>query len=319
MTNLQWISFFHHRSYAELEVGITTDMKASQFVSSEETKKALQILTTFAEGAKFQPCSSNSETSEVSAVQLLKCRRIYQKLHQGIVETSDSQSKGELLSECGIACGSLAVHLEACSALFEYLSTGVYRVLPMCNDVLSIMSSDMSVRAGLSEMDVELILSSYIRLFKFHCNSGRRLPLKDTRNMLHSALEKFPDNPEFLSFYIQRESKSVLTGEIRRTLDKAGQNASTPVPWIYSLYYEQLRSQTLVSVMECTVPSAFSQESSTAVITSLPAAGMVHRQGSLLEKAVSSSSGRYCVALWRMFMEFEVTEKYYNLTALLGP
>ena len=246
----------------------------------------------------------------MSAVRLLKCRRIYQSLHQEILEINESQSKEELYSDCGVARGSLAVHIEACCALFEYLSTGISSVLVVCNEVSSVASADMLNMAGLSKMDVELIFSSYIRLFKFHSNRGRNLPLKDTRNILHSALEKFPNNPEFLSFYIQRESKSVLTGEIRRTLDKAVQKATTPVPWIFALYYEQLRSQSLVSVMECTLPSApISQEISLAAVSSLPVTGVVHRQCSLFERALSSSSARYCVALWRMFMEFEVTSK----------
>lgn len=282
--------------------------KFSQHLSSDKEKKALHILAMFAEGAKFQPFSSNSGTTEVSAVRLLKCRRIFQKLHQEILGLTESQTKQEWFSECGIACGSLAVHVEACSALFEYLGTGISSVLFMCNEVLSVALSDMSSLSGLSDMDVELIFSLYIRLFKFHCNSARTLPLKETRNILHSVLERFPDNPEFLSFYIQRESKSVLTGEIRRTLDKAVQKATTPVPWIFALYYEHLRTQSLVSVMECTIPfDTVSQVSPSAAVTSLPVTGVVHRQCSLFERATSSSSGRHCVALWRMLMEFEVS------------
>lgn len=299
---------FFIRSYAELEVGVKANRKQSHPLSSEKNKSALHILTTFAEGAKFQPFSCSSTTTEVSAVRLLKCRKIYQRLHQEILEISESQSKKELYSDCGVACGSLAVHIEACCVLFEYLSTGISSVLTMCNEVLSVTSPDMFNMAGLSEMDIELIFSSFIRLFKFHSNSGRNLPLKDTRNIMHCALEKFPDNPEFLSFYIQRESKAVLTGEIRRTLDKAVQKATTPIPWIFAVYYEQLRSQSLVSVMECPFPSSsILQGTSLAAVTSLPVTGVVHRQCSLFERALSSSSARHCVALWRMFMGFEVT------------
>ncbi|KAL9952401.1 hypothetical protein ACROYT_G039651 [Oculina patagonica] len=293
------------RSYAELEVGVTENSKVSQHLSGEDNKKALQILTTFAEGAKFQPSTPNSSTMDVSAVRLLKSRTIYQKLHQGIVETTESsQEKRELLSDCGIASGSLAVHLEACSALFEYLSTGIQGVLSMCKGFISVISHAPN-QAGLSEMDTELILSFYIRLFRFHCKSSRTLPMKDTRDILHFALEKFPDNSEFLSFYIQRESKSILTGEVRRKLDKATQKATTPVPWIFAIHYEQLRAKSLVSVMECNDPFALIAEGSSAALTSLPVTGVVHRQCSLFERAVTSSSGRHCVALWRMFMEFQ--------------
>lgn len=305
----QWVSFVI-RSYAELEVGVTENSKVSQNLSAEDDKKALQILTTFAEGAKFQPSASSSSTTEVSAVQQLKSRRIYQKFHQGIVGTAETyQEKRELSSDCGIASGSLVVHLEACSALFEYLSTGIQGVLSMCSDVISAISHDIINQAGHNEMDIELILTFYIRLFRFHCKSGRTLPTKDTRGILHFALEKFPDNPEFLLFYIQRESKSILTGEVRRTLDKATETATTPVPWIFAIYYEQLRAKSLVSVIECNDPSALISQGSTAALTSLPVTGVVHRQCSLFERAASSPSGRHCVALWRMFMEFQV--KYF--------
>lgn len=306
------------RSYAELEVGVAESSKVSQHLSGEDNKKPLQILTTFAEGAKFQPSTSNSSTTDVSAVRLLKSRRIYQKLHQGIVETTESpQEKRGLLSDCGIASGCLAVHLEACSALFEYLSTGIQGVLSMCNDVISVISHDISNQAGLSEMDIELILSFYIRLFRFHCKNGGILPLKDTRNILHFALERFPDNPEFLSFYIQRESKSILTGEVRRTLDKATHKATTPVPWIFAIHYEQLRAKSLVSVLECNDPSALISQGGSAALTSLPVTGVVHRQCSLFERAVARTSGRHCVALWRMFMEFQVMYLFFILHKLV--
>lgn len=272
-------------------------------MSTEENKRTIQILTVFAEGAKFQLSTSNSSSTDMSAVQLLKSRRIYQKFHRGITETTDASQGKRELPDWHIASGSLAVHLEACSVLFEYLSTGIQGVLSMCNDIILGISLD---QVHLPEMDIELILSCYIRLFRFHCTHGRTLPLKDTRNIVHFALEKFPDNPEFLLSYIQRESKSVLTGEIRRILDKAAQQASTPVPWIFAIYYEQLRAKSLVSVMECSDLSVLvSQESPTAV-TSLPVTGVVHRQCSLFERAISCPSGRHCVALWRMFMQFEV-------------
>lgn len=274
-----------------------------QFTSSEDKKKALEILTAFAEGAKFQSSTSNSSTTDISAVRLLKSRRIYQKFHQGMTETTESSQRKSELLDCDIASGSVAVHLEACSVLFEYLSTGIQGVLSMCNDIISGISHD---QVHLLEIDIELILSCYIRLFRFHCTCGRTLPLKDTRNIVHFALEKFPDNPEFLLFYIQRESKSVLTGEIRRILDKAAQQASTPVPWIFVIYYEQLRAKSLVSVMECNDLSALVSHESPAAVTSLPVTGVVHRQCSLFERATSCPSGRHCVALWRMFMQFEV-------------
>jgi len=255
----------------------------------------------FAEGAKFQSC--NASTTDVSAVQLLKSRRIYQKFHQGITDTTELyQEKRELL-DCEIASGSLTVHLEACSVLFEYLSTGIQGVLSMCNDIISVITND---QAHLLEIDIELILSFYIRLFRVHCKHGRMLPLKDTRNIVLSALDKFPDNPEFLLFYIQRESKSILTGEIRRVLDKAAQKATTPVPWIFAIHYEQLRAKSLVSVMECNDLSALVSQESSAAVTSLPVTGVIHRQCSLFERAISCPSGRHCVALWRMFMQFEV-------------
>ena len=272
-------------------------------MSSEEHKKALQILTAFAEGAKFQSSTSSASTTDVSAVRLLKCRRIYQKFHQGMTETTESSQEKRELPDCNIASGSLPVHLEACSALFEYLSTGIQGVLSMCNDFIALILRD---QAHLIEMDIELILTCYIRLFRFHCMHGRTLPLKDTRNIVHFALEKFPDNPEFLSFFIQRESKSILTGEIRRALDQATKKAITPVPWIFAIYYEQLRAKSLASVMDCNDLSALVSQESSAAVTSLPVTGVVHRQCSLFERAISSPSGRHCVALWRMFMQFKV-------------
>ena len=114
--------------------------------------------------------------------------------------------------------------------------------------------------------------------------------------------------PNLKILYIQQESKSVLTGEIRRTLDKVTQKATTPIPWVFALHYEQCRSQSVASVKECTDPVATVwEENSTPVVSSLPVTGVVNRQYSLFERAIASPSARHCVALWRMFMKFEVT------------
>lgn len=289
------------RCYAELEIGIKTIPKPDQ-CKNGGNKKALHILALFVEGAKFQPVSATSDGTELSAAKVLRCRRLYQKIHKEVLERGASQVNNELLTECGIGSGSLAVHLEVCSVLFEYLSMGISSVLAMCHELL-----EMSRMSDLGAMDKELIFTGYIRIFKFHCDNNLMLPLKDTRSIILPVLEMFPDNPEFLSFYIQRECKSVLACEVRRTLDRVVQKASTPVAWIFSLYYEQIRSQSMVSVLECNIPlTSDSQEIASAAITSLPNTGQLHRQYSLFERAVASSSGRHCLALWRMFMEFEV-------------
>ncbi|PFX27186.1 Protein NRDE2-like [Stylophora pistillata] len=291
------------RSYVELEVGITLNSKEDQ--SSEGSKKALQILTSFADGARIQPSASDMSTSDLSSVQLLKAHRIYQKLHRNIVETIEPRDSKELLAECSIATGSVAVHLEACIALFEYLSSSIQSLLSMCNEFISMISPGVSSPTSLREMDIELILTFYVKLFRFHSKMGQTLPLKDIRHIALSALERFPDNPKFFSFYIERESKSILTGELRRTLDRATLRAKTPVPWIFALYHEQLRTESMVSVMECTDLPSLAAEKGAAAVTSLPVTGVVHRQYALFERAVSSPSGRHCVALWRMYMEFE--------------
>ena len=245
--------------------------------------------------------ASDVSTSDLSSVQLLKARRIYQKLRQNILETTGPQGSNELLAEHSKATGSDVVHLEACIALFEYLSSGIQSLLSMCNEFISLISCGVSSPSGLREMDIELILTFYVKLFKFHSKLGQTLPLKNIRHIALFGLERFPDNPKFLSFYIERESKSILTGELRRTLDRATLKAETPLPWIFALYYEQLRAESLVSVMECTDSPSLGA----AAVTSLPVTGVVHRQYALFERAVSSSSGRHCVALWRMYMEFE--------------
>ena len=279
-------------------------MAPKQLEQSELNKKALQILSVFAEGAPFDLLDS-SPVSEMSGVKLLKSRKTYQKWHEGVIQSLECEAKSDLQQDCGIASGSMLVHQEACCALFEYLTTGIQGALHMWDALVSGISR--TVRPN--EINLELILTFYVRLLRFHSESGGVLPLKDTRRLLHFTLERFPDNPDFLSFYVQREAKSNLTGDIRRTLDRAVQKASTPTPWIFAIHYEQLRMESFVSVMECSVPSLLhSKDTSSVALTSLPVTGVIHRQRSLFERAVSSSA-RHCVALWRMFMNFEVTLK----------
>ena len=264
--------------------------------SADRSTRALHILSSYAEGASFEPVCG-SVLSEVSPIRLLKARKIFQQEASSIstaVDSKTDQGSGQCLPS-----GSFVVHLTSCYALFEYLTTGISGALAVYDESLFRLQRSLS-------MSCELTWTSYIRLLNFH-SKKHILPLKHIRNAVLSALEDFPDNPEFLEFYVQLESKSNISGKARRFFDKTTQKGTSPVSWIFALYYEHRRSEAVLSMRECTTLSVTPTEHREPVImTSLPSTGITHRQRSLFERALATSSARHCVALWRMFMEFEV-------------
>jgi len=154
-----------------------------------------------------------------------------------------------------------------------------------------------------------MLWTNYISLLKQHIKK-EPMPLKTTKQIIHNALKAFPNNPMFLDFYLQVELKSNLTGEVRRCFDHLSHNATSPIPWIFAIHYEDLRSEAISTTKDytCTYAAHSIKDRQTEVVMSLPTSGIIHRQRALFDRATSSAVGRQCIALWRMYIQFEVRQ-----------
>ena len=129
---------------------------------------------------------------------------------------------------------------------FTYVSSGIQAASAIYDKVLSSLPSANDA----ANVRCEHLWTSYLNLLNLHAKK-EHIPLKSIRVVLHRALKDYPNNPCFLDRFLQVESKSNLTGEVRRFFDHLIHDASSPVPWIYAIHYENVRSKALVSTMDC--------------------------------------------------------------------
>ena len=306
-----------YRCYAELEVGLVSQgSSVCQSLTPSASNRALHILTSFAEGEKFQPLS-DCDVKTVSPVRILKTQKQFEQLTSHVVQDflsrnleGDNSTLPMQGSGQGIGIGSVLVHLVACHALFQYLTSGLKEMSAVFDSALSAISDVKPAPNGVAALDIELIWTAYIRLLRFH-SEHHAMSLKDVRRVVFGALHSYPENPEFLSFYVQLEARSNVSVNIRRFLDKSIQVATSPIPWIQSVIYEQSRAAAVLPVTESLPVSACMGEAdgsglSHTCCTTLPTTGITHRQRSILDKAAAHLTTRHCVALWRMYIQFEV-------------
>ncbi|XP_066279089.1 nuclear exosome regulator NRDE2-like [Branchiostoma lanceolatum] len=294
-----------YRTYAELELGLTGGdssvlKKTSEPLSGSETStKALHLLCTLGEKAKFSPLSDHT----VSPTRVLKARRNYQQTLEEELTSYETAgcdgADGKPPPPC--ASGSFLVHLTVCYGLFQYLTIGMQASAEVFDVVLSTLTR-MCQTYGKEDdlfdqhrcrtfMDLELVTSAYLKLLQRHlsCSTGS---LQTVRTALQGALLIFPDSPEFLKMFIELESshRSHIAGRLRRYFDRAVQEAATPIPFLFAIQAEMRRLEMISS-------------QSSVVVT-----GVSHRVRSLLERGCSSPVAQGCVLMWRWFMAFEIQQ-----------
>ncbi|XP_032240468.2 nuclear exosome regulator NRDE2 [Nematostella vectensis] len=278
--NSELISLY--RRYAELELSSST--------LEDRKHRITELLVHLTEHGPNKP--GGAKQGDLSAARILRARKTWSQLTE---EALNSMHDG---NSTNTGPSSYSLDVLICSAYFAYVTQGLQAASTTFERALVPPVFDGFCR--------EALWLAYLGLYRTHM-AQHTVPLKELRSILHSALREFPDNPEFLAFYLKVESKSNLTGEVRRFFDHGTHSAVSPVQWIYALHYEEVRSMAVSIALDCT-QAALVQGSRNSAVTSLPMTGVTHRQRALFERVASSSVGRQCVLLWRMFVDFEMKQ-----------
>ncbi|XP_006823850.2 nuclear exosome regulator NRDE2-like [Saccoglossus kowalevskii] len=295
------------RTYTELELGfdvlVSTPTHHVRIALDESRRKrALHILTNFADPAMYTSSSSNP----VNSVSILKARSVYQmechKLLQGYKDLVSSHS-----SMC-VPVGSCVTHVVTCYALFQYMTVGLKAATVVFEESLSELRNQCKLPeppedrfTNISEyylLDYEMLLTLYVRVHFYHM-VHHPTTLTPVRNLLQRALSDFPNSPTFLYLFILMELRSHITGRVRRYFDHALHESTTPVPFLYAIFAEQLREQTFEQVQR-------NQVAASDTTWQLPSTGITHRIRSLFERSTSCRNARHCILIWRMYIYFEV-------------
>ncbi|XP_031560255.1 nuclear exosome regulator NRDE2-like [Actinia tenebrosa] len=293
-----------YRAYAELELKESDKPPCASDIKPTlmSRNKVLHLLISFTEDGKYEPINEDATSSTIPPARILKAKKNYAELCENIIQRMNnncSESEDKVFLDV-----EPSVHTLVCCALFSYVSSGIQAASVIYDKVLP----SLSLANDASNLKQEHIYNLYLNLLNLHAKI-EPIPLKNIRSVLHRALKEFPNNPFFLDHFLQVESKSNLTGEVRRFFDHLTNDASSPVPWIYAVHYENMRSKALVTTMDCAeYITTSAKQPSSVLVTSLPVTGISHRQRALLDRATSSVAGRQCVALWKMYMEFELQQ-----------
>eukprot|EP00698_Gefionella_okellyi_P006872 TRINITY_DN1657_c0_g1_i1.p1 TRINITY_DN1657_c0_g1~~TRINITY_DN1657_c0_g1_i1.p1 ORF type:complete len:991 (-),score=223.69 TRINITY_DN1657_c0_g1_i1:7-2979(-) len=186
------------------------------------------------------------------------------------------RSYAQLLRECASGQSGqkdfATLNMIVCYLLFEYVTSGVDASVSVMRDVVR-SGSDTAVM--LAPHLQEQLHQSFVVLLLRHCASNASPPAI-LRSAVENAVQSFPSNPFFLAALVAVEARSKVSGRVRRFFDSTTQRVASPLVYAFAVRAEVDR------------------------------AGTEHRVRSILERCMKPASGVSCVALWRLFLLFEV-------------
>ncbi|KAK2503642.1 hypothetical protein MC885_019188 [Smutsia gigantea] len=256
--------------YAALEAELSPDLGGAT------TARAVHILTRLTDSG---PCGPY--TGQVSAVHILKARKVYEHALQDCLgESCVSDTAPTDSWKCLIS-------LVKCFMLFQYLTIGINAAMQIYEQVFARLKGsvppegasleDSASSLGLSSV-LEAITLMHTSLFRFHMNVSV-YPLAPLREALSEALKLYPGNQVLWRSYVQIQNKSHNASKTRRFFDAITRSAKPLEPWV----------------------------NGREVHATIPETGLTHRIKALFENAMRSDSGSQCPLLWRMYLNFLVS------------
>uniref|UniRef100_UPI0037E6FD03 nuclear exosome regulator NRDE2 n=1 Tax=Semicossyphus pulcher TaxID=241346 RepID=UPI0037E6FD03 len=317
--------------WAQLEVEDGAGVKGGG-LTDVTVSPAVCVLTRLAEGT----FSSSSSSQSLSPVSILKARRSYEQtltaslsaLNQNLHNcNSNGKAEEDLLGEKLRLRG-----LVGCYALFQYLTMGIqaastvysqarermeelHRTLTLVKQLNTNEEADLaSTDASQSAVDgshtsrhcvnrlaseCEELAVQQAALLRYH-NSISVFPLATLRQTLTSALSTWSNSAPLWSIYVQVENRYHSAGRARRFFHSISRDNSGVVPRLFAIVAEQQRKQLVDAAQRsCCHDTA---------LPILPENGLSNRIRGLFESAVATELGAHCPLLWRMYMNFLVSE-----------
>ena len=237
---------------------------------------ALYALVAVGDGT-FNPTLLPVTPPQLSQTRLLKCASHYHQLSSSVLRDSASPAT---------APSSLAAFSQlACHAYFEYFVKGLEPACALLDGFISQVAEKTQIRLKLHLLLIQLI-----------SNHGKRHPIQPhlQREACLSALQSFPSEGIFLHEYTVSERDSFISGRIRRYFNALRRDGDSFLPWIYAVGAELDRHHR--------VGQALARGEAIDELSS----GPLHRVQSLFRRATGAVCGRMGVALWRLYMKFEV-------------
>ncbi|XP_072424178.1 nuclear exosome regulator NRDE2 [Chiloscyllium punctatum] len=271
------------------------ELESVRSISASTTVRAVYILTSLALGTTYSPYAG-----EVLPVNVLKARKTYERSFRDLpthdATLSGSQRPGQLISLIG------------CFALFQYLTLGIQAADSLYRQAAEKLVDLSSLEKAQPKPSVwrqsvmcvlERLTVMHVRLLRFHMQASV-YPLGPVRHTLTHALGQYPGSRQLWKLYTQVESRSHDASRARRFFDATARSAQDLiVPRLFAIYAEERRKERVDTVQRADVGILYN---------TLPETGLTNRIRALFEHAVQTEAGAHSVLLWRMYLNFTVTQ-----------
>ncbi|CEP11433.1 hypothetical protein [Parasitella parasitica] len=255
------LSMYHTFSETEQRnIPILYNMFANLEMEDNRPQEALKILTSMSTNQPY-----NDQTPPPTSTLILKTREYFsQKLAQ-LSTLSQSQSERHI-----------AVSMVGCSALFEYLSSGLDSACLVYRHALDYIKDRQAERG----YESEVVWIDYATLLYRHAATSTSYKPGSLRQAMEHALALFPNNTIFLAFYIWNESKTKIYNRVQHLLNDAVRKNSNVILWLSAIYSE-LHKYTPYHVDSVR---------------------------DYLERSTQDSRTKFSILLWKCYIQFELLQ-----------
>ncbi|WAR23692.1 NRDE2-like protein, partial [Mya arenaria] len=179
--------------------------------SLDVKKSVLATLACLMDEKKFDPKATGEIPSSSVLKTVSKFSKALERANANFFRSPTQDNKNRLLSTVW------------CYAKFTYCKSGLELSVDMISDVIQnlYLLTDPSVTRGLHEYKLKLIVHHMA------VSSGLVSYLRDH---LDQALQAFPNDPIFLSLFVDIERKSKISGRLNRFFDRACRMAESHIP-----------------------------------------------------------------------------------------
>ncbi|CAO3697494.1 unnamed protein product [Rhizopus microsporus] len=172
------------------------------------------------------------------------------------------------------------INMVVCSALFEYLSSGLENACKVFDRTLDYIKERKAERGYVSE----LVMTEYANLLyqhtKYHQLEGGFQP-RMMRRKMEQAIQLFPNNTMFFSFYIWNESRAKVFNRVQALFNTVLSKESNVVLWLSAIYNELHRYK--------------------------PYQANLVRD--LFERSIQDINTKSSIILWKCYIKFELLQR----------
>ncbi|KAG0944610.1 hypothetical protein G6F29_004478 [Rhizopus arrhizus] len=239
-------------------------MFAKLEMENDRAAEALKILVSMSTDTSYDHNTPLPTTPSV-----LKAREYFAQRTLQLSLLSDSEVERQV-----------GISLVVCSALFEYLSSGLDHACRVFERALDYIKERQAERGYVSEIIMTEYANILYRHTKYHQFEGGFQP-RIMRGVMERSIQLFPNNTMFFAFYIWNESRAKVFNRVQKLFNDSLSKESNVVLWLSAIYNELHRYKPY----------------------------QTNLVRDLFERAIQDVNTKSSIIIWKNYIEFELMQK----------